>query len=302
MTTPIAHRAFYLLGPTAVGKSELAVALAERVGGEIIGLDAFQIYRGLDILSAKPTAAQRARIPHHLIGEIPLSESFHVAKYRTLAEARITDVLTRGLLPILCGGNGLYLRALTHGISDIPEGDSALRATLEKEPLSALADRLRSLDPHSTVDMQNPRRVLRALEVCILTGRPFSSYRSEWESEPTVCGILLTRERGDLLARITARTHAMFAEGLLAEVAATTEPGPTAAQMLGLREIRAHLAGETTRPDCIAAITIATRQYAKRQMTWFRRERSYPPLDLTTASDPLETLVRAAETHKTAWK
>ncbi len=293
MTTPITHRAFYLLGPTAVGKSALAVALAERVGGEIVGADAFQIYRGLDVLSAKPSAAQRARVPHHLVGEVPLSEPFDVAKYRARAEARIADIVARGRVAIVCGGTGLYIRALTHGLSDMPGADTALRAELEKEPLSALVARLRELDPASAVDMQNPRRVIRALEVCLLGGRPFSSYRSGWENVPNVRGVILSRGREDLAARIATRTGMMFAEGVMEEVAAIGEVGPTASQMLGLREIRALLAGEMSRADCLAAIAQATRQYAKRQMTWFRRERGYEWLDLTTAIEPLETLARA---------
>ncbi len=294
MTTPIPHRAFYLLGPTAVGKSELAVALAERVGGEIVGADAFQIYRGLDVLSAKPSAAQRARVPHHLVGEVPLSEAFDVAKYRALAEARIADIIARGRVPIVCGGTGLYIRALTHGLSDMPSADAALRAGLEKESLPALVARLRALDPASAVDMQNPRRVIRALEVCILSGRPFSSHRSEWENAPNARGVILSRSREDIAARIGGRSEIMFAEGVVEEVAAIGDVGPTAAQMLGLREIRAVIAGEIPRAACIAAIALATRQYAKRQMTWFRRERSYEWLDLTAPIEPLETLVRVA--------
>ena len=295
MPTPIAHRAFYLLGPTAVGKTELAVQLAECVGGEIIGADAYQIYRGIDLLSAKPSASQLSRVPHHLIGEVPLTEAFDVGKYRTLAEERIADVLSRGLLPIVCGGNGLYIRALTHGLSDVPSADPALRAELEKEPLPVLVGRLLALDPASSVDFQNPRRVLRALEVCLLSGRPFSSYRSEWESTPTLHGVILTREREDLAARIAARTEAMFAEGVIAEVAAVGPLSLTAAQMLGLREIRAHLASELSRAACLAALALATRQYAKRQLTWFRRERGFQWLDLTTALEPLEQLLLMVE-------
>ncbi len=295
MPTPIAHRAFYLLGPTAVGKTELAVQLAERVGGEIISADAYQIYRGLDLLSAKPSASQLSRVPHHFTGVVPLTEAFDVGKYRTLAEERIADVLSRGLLPIVCGGNGLYIRALTHGLSDVPSADPTLRADLEKEPLPVLVARLLALDPASSVDFQNPRRVLRALEVCLLSGRPFSSYRSEWESTPTLRGVILTRKREDLAARIAARTEAMFAEGVIAEVAAVGPLSLTAAQMLGLREIRAHLAGELSRATCLAALALATRQYAKRQLTWFRRERGFQWLDLTTALEPLEPLLLMVE-------
>jgi tRNA dimethylallyltransferase len=282
----------FLLGPTAVGKSDLAVELAERVGAEIIGADAFQIYAGLDLLSAKPSPELRVRVPHHLIGEIPIAESFDVARYRALALARIEEVAARGKIPLVCGGTGFYVRALTHGLADLPPADPALRATLEAQPLSQLVEKLRALDSDSQVDENNPRRVIRALEVCLLTGRPFSSFRTDWTEAPAVRGVILTRPTEDLRARIAARTGAMFAAGVLDEVAAIPADsiGPTAGQMLGLREIRAHLAGKLTREACITAITVATRQYAKRQMTWFRRECGYQWLDLSTTQDPLDSL------------
>ncbi len=286
---------FFLLGPTAVGKSELAVELAERVGGEIVGADAFQIYDGLDILSAKPDAALRARVPHHLIGEVPLSTSYDVATYRDAALERITDIAARGAVPILCGGAGLYLRALTQGFSDdLPMADAALRALLESEPLIALVERLRGLDPDATVDEKNRRRVVRALEVCILSGKPFSSFRKEWSDAPTVRGVILSRPREELIRRIEERTEAMFAAGVVAEVRATTGVGATAAQMLGLRDIRSHIAGEIPLAECKAALAVATRQYAKRQATWFRRERGFPWMDLSTEPDAASRLTLLA--------
>ena len=293
MTLP--DTAFFLLGPTAIGKSELAVQLAERIGGEIVGADAFQIYEGLDILSAKPSAALRARVPHHLIGEVPLSRSFDVAAYRTAALERIADIAGRGAIPIICGGAGLYARALTHGLSDdMPVADAALRASLENEPLPVLVERLRALDPAGTVDVQNRRRVVRALEVCIATGQPFSSFRKEWDTEPAVRGVILSRPRAELIARIEQRTEAMFASGVLAEVAEAKVVGFTAEQMLGLREIRSHIAGDLSLTSCKTAINIGTRQYAKRQATWFRRERQYTWMDLTAEPEPLRRLVLMA--------
>ncbi|MEO6784879.1 MAG: tRNA (adenosine(37)-N6)-dimethylallyltransferase MiaA, partial [Chthoniobacteraceae bacterium] len=288
---------FFVLGPTAVGKSRLAVELAERVGGEIIGADAFQIYAGLDLLSAKPSAELRARVPHHLVGEVPLAARFDVAQWLARARECIASVTARGRVPIVCGGTGLYIRALTRGLAPLPGADAALRATLEKEPLVTLAARLLSLDPASTVDMRNPRRVIRALEVCILTGRPFSSFRSEWLGESAPRGVILSRPREELHAAIQARTDAMFAAGVIGEVASAGEVGPTAAQMLGLAEIREHLAGRTTREQCIGAICLATRQYAKRQLTWFRSERAFAWLDLSAVPDPLAELLRAFGTR-----
>jgi len=292
MSTDLIQRCFFLLGPTAVGKTDLAVTLAEQVGGEILGADAYQIYRGLDILSAKPSREIRARVPHHLIDEVPLTQSFDVAQYRALAMPRIADILARGRVPIVCGGNGMYLRSLTHGLADLPPADPALRAELEREPLPTLVERLRQLDPEAAVDEKNPRRVIRALEICLRTGRPFSAQRAEWEHEPILHGAILIRPREQMLERIAARTLAMFAAGVVEEVAAVSEVGPTAGQMLGLREIRALLTGEGTREQAIEAITTATRRYAKRQLTWFRRERAYAWVDLSQTAHPLDELAK----------
>lgn len=292
------HPPFFLLGPTAVGKSGIAADFAERIGGEIVGADAFQIYAGLDRLSAKPSPELLARVPHHLIGEVPLAAAFDVAQWLARARECIAAVAARGRVPVVCGGTGLYVRALTHGLAPLPGADAALRASLENEPLPALVERLLSLDPASAVDMRNPRRVIRALEVCLLTGRPFSSFRTEWSGEIAPRGFILTRARDELHAAIQSRTEAMFAAGVIDEVAATGEVGPTAAQMLGLAEIRAHLAGKTTRDHCIESIALATRQYAKRQLTWFRKERAFEWIDLSATPNPLAILLRDFETRR----
>ncbi len=285
------HAPFFLPGPTAVGKSRIAVEFAERIGGEIVGADAFQVYAGLDLLSAKPPPELRARVPHHLIGEVPLTAAFDVAQWLARARECIAQISARGRVPVVCGGTGLYIRALTHGLAPLPGADAELRASLEKEPLPALVARLLSLDPASTVDMRNPRRVIRALEVCLLTGRPFSSFRTEWSGDVAPRGFVLTRSRDELHAAIHARTAAMFAAGVIDEVAAIGETGPTAAQMLGLAEIRAHLAGKLTRDECQEAIRQSTRQYARRQLTWFRKERGLEWLDLSVTPEPLEILL-----------
>lgn len=277
---------FIIAGPTAVGKSDLAAAVAAQCAGEIIGADAFQIYRGLDLLTAKPSPALRARVPHHLIGEIPLTQSFDVAQYLALAQERIAEVRARGRVPIVVGGTGMYLRALLRGLADLPPADAELRAQLEARPLADLQRQLAELDPEgvSRIDLQNSRRVIRALEVCLLTGRPFSSFREQWTGEVVPSrGVVLSLDRTALHARIEHRTVAMFDAGVIEEVAQCGDLGPTASQVLGWREIRAHLGGTLSRAECIAAIAQATRQYAKRQMTWFRREESLEMLDLTSA-------------------
>jgi tRNA dimethylallyltransferase len=285
---------FYLIGPTAVGKSRLAVELAERVGGEIIGADAFQMYDGLDILSAKPSPELRARVPHHLVGEVPLTVRFDVGQWHGRATECLAEIAARGQLPIICGGTGLYIRALASGLAALPGADLELRASLENEPLPSLVERLQALDPAGTVDMQNPRRVIRALEVCILTGRPFSSFRTEWATRSGPRGIILGIPREQHHAAIHARTLAMFDAGVVAEVAAAGEVGPTASKMIGLADIREHLAGRLTRSQCIVAIAQATRQYARRQATWFRSERGIPCMDPSATSDPVGALVKHA--------
>ena len=288
--SPVTTPFFIIAGPTAVGKSAVALAVAERCGGEIVGADAFQVYRGLALLTAQPSPAGRARVPHHLIGEIPLTQSFDVAQYLRAASPRLGEIQSRGRVAIVVGGTGLYLRALTRGLADLPGADANLRARLESQPLADLQRQLAELDPTAAaqLDLQNPRRVIRALEVCLVTGRPFSSFREQWNGPPPgVRGIVLTRERTALLTRIHERTEAMFAAGVVEEIRAAGEVGPTASQTLGLREIRAHLAGQLSRADCLAAIQLATRQYAKRQMTWFRRETALPPIDLGT-TDPAQ--------------
>ena len=285
--SPVTSPFFIIAGPTAVGKSDIAVAVAERCGGEIVGADAFQVYRGLDILTAKPSASLRARVPHHLIGEIPLTQSFDVAQYLRAARQRIAEIRARGRVPIVTGGTGLYLRALTRGLADQPGADATLRAQLESQPLADLQRRLADLDPvgAAQLDLKNPRRVIRALEVCLVTGRPFSSFREQWAGPPPgVRGVVLTLDRTVLNARIDRRTETMFTAGVIEEVRATAA-GTTANQTLGLREIRALLAGQLTRADCLAALQLATRRYAKRQMTWFRREPALKAIDLGGISD-----------------
>jgi len=296
---------FIIAGPTAVGKSDIAVAVAERCGGEIIGADAFQLYRGLDILTAKPSPELLSRVPHHLIGEIALTRPFDVAQYLALARQRIGEVQARGHVPIIVGGTGMYLRALTRGLADLPGADADLRTELEAQPLAELQRRLAKMDPAGAaqLDLKNPRRVIRALEVCLLTGRPFSSFREQWSGASSATrGVVLTLDRNTLHTRVEHRTAAMFDAGVVDEVAHCGELGPTACQVLGLREVQAHLAGEMSRTECHAAITQATRRYAKRQMTWFRRETELETIELASipASDLIDRLATQAALVKEA--
>jgi tRNA dimethylallyltransferase len=284
-----------LLGPTAVGKTDLSLQVAHLLNAEIINADAFQIYRGLDLLTAKPPPAQRAAIPHHLIGEIPLTHPFDVAEYHTLALARIRNIHSRHKRPLIVGGTPLYIRALTRGLSQLPPADPALRTQLNHLPLEALQQKYQSLDPHgfALIDTKNPRRLIRAIEVTLLTGRPFSTQRPDWSSdsdstEPSaqkpIPAIVLDRPRPDLYTRIDQRVSHMFAHGVVDEIRAIHKISPTAAQAIGYTEIKNLLRGDLTESACIAAIQQRTRQYAKRQLTWLRSCSTFQTLDLTRTS------------------
>src|SRR5437016_14286450 len=170
------RRAFFIVGPTATGKSELAADLAREIGAEIVSADAFQIYRGLDLLTAKPDASTLARVPHHLIGMIRLSEEMNAEKYRRAASRVVDEINSRGKLAIVAGGSGLYIKALTHGLAPLPESDPKLREKLNAMSLDELRSRLAELDPGTarTIDTKNRRRLVRALEICLLTGEPAS--------------------------------------------------------------------------------------------------------------------------------
>jgi len=272
-----------IVGPTASGKSALAAALAEQLGGEIVNADAFQLYAGMDILTAKPSAAEMARVPHHLYGVLPLTEACDAQRYHSLALPVIADIAQRGHVPIVVGGSGLYLKALTHGLSPLPAASPRLREHFKHLSPDEKIVWLIQRDPEAatTVNLRNPRYVERALEICLLTGRPQSGLRRSFaENEPQVNGVILDWNRETLYARINQRTVAMFEAGLIAEVAALGELSPTAEKAIGIREVREHLTGRVSLADTLAAIQQATRHYAKRQITWFRRERCFQTICL----------------------
>ncbi len=275
-------RLLLLAGPTAVGKSELALALAEKLGGEIISVDSMQVYRGLNIGTGKPSAAERARVPHHLIDVVEVTECFDAAQFVRLAQASVSAIQARGRVPILCGGTGLYFKAFLEGLGEAPPADAALRAELEAIPLPDLLRELAGCDPatYERIDRRNPRRVIRALEVIRLTGQPFSAQRARWSAQPGARSAErcfgLARAPGDLRRRIDARVEEMFRRGLVAETEALLRRGleqnPTAMQALGYRQVVAHLRGERSLPATVGLVKIRTWQFAKRQMAWFRRQ------------------------------
>jgi tRNA dimethylallyltransferase len=274
---------FFITGPTASGKTALAIALAEHVGGEIVNADAFQLYAGMDLLTAKPSPAELASVPHHLYGVIPLTEACDAQRYHSLALPILEDIAARGRVPIVVGGSGLYIKALTHGLSPLPAASPQLRAQFQHLSPDEKVVWLLQRDPEAatTVNLRNPRYVERALEICLLTGRPQSGLRRSFEqAEPQVNGVILTWDRETLYRRINQRTQDMFAAGLIEEVRALGPLSPTAEKAIGVREIRAHLGGTVSLEDTVAAIQQATRHYAKRQITWFRRERCFQTICL----------------------
>jgi tRNA dimethylallyltransferase len=298
---PILHSGcLFLAGPTAVGKSGIALLLAEKIGGEIISVDSMQVYRGLDIGTAKPTREERERVRHHLLDVVDLTESFDAAQFVARANAAVAEIQARGRVPIFCGGTGLYFKAFLEGLGEAPPSDEKLRAELETMPLPGLLAELAEKDSvtYEKIDRNNFRRVVRAIEVIRLTGKKFSEQRAKWQtlgaaasrrqvgehdeqaSEtpalPDSARIFgFSRPNADLHARINTRVDAMFARGLVAETRHLLEHGlaqnKTAMQALGYRQVVGHLRGEHSLPETIDLVKIKTRQFAKRQMTWFRR-------------------------------
>jgi len=280
---------FFIVGPTATGKSEIAAEIGCQLDAEIISADAFQIYRGLDRLTAKPEKTILAKAPHHLLSAVPLSEEMNVEKFRAAAVEAIRDIHARGRHAIVVGGSGLYLKALTHGLSQLPGANRELREQLAQATVAELFARLRELDPDGAerIDCKNKQRLVRAVEVCLLSGRPFSVQRTEWGNTHSARnGVFVFRERAELYERIDRRVEKMFAEGVVEEVRGIRDLGSTAEKALGLREIRALLAGEISETQCIARIQQATRRYAKRQLTWFQRQDNFEPLNLSSHGYP----------------
>jgi tRNA dimethylallyltransferase len=292
----------FIAGPTAVGKSEIALLVAEKIGGEIISADSMQVYRGLDIGTAKPSPVERARVPHHLIDICDLTENFDAAQFIGLAQKAGEEIQSRNKVPIFCGGTGLYFKAFLSGLGEAPATNPELRAELEASSFESLLRELRERDPaaYEKIDKQNPRRVIRAVEVIRLTGKKFSEQRAEWKSKvqspKSKNFVAFSRQSDDLHSRINARVDAMFARGLVDEtremLTRGLEQNQTAMQAIGYRQVAEHLRGERPLADTIELVKSRTRQFAKRQLTWFRRQLDPDWIELKSDESPEETLPR----------
>ena len=299
-----------LVGPTASGKTALVVELASRLGArmpacevEVVSADSRQIYRLMDIATAKPTAEERASVPHHLLDVVWPDATYTLAEYQRDAQAAIAAIHARGRLPILAGGTGLYVRAVVDGLA-IPEvaPQPALRAELEAEVAAhgatALAARLRHLDPLSAsrIDPANTRRLIRAIEVCVVTGAPFSAQQGSRPTPySTVLTLGLTMERQALYARADQRIARMISEGLVEETHDLIErgypPNLPAMSSLGYREMHAYLRGDMTLDQARERFAYATHAYIRRQLTWFRAD---PRIVWLDAAMPAEELAEVA--------
>ncbi len=292
-----------IVGPTAVGKTALGIALAQAFGGEIVSADSRQLYRYMDIGTAKPTPQERVAAVHHLIDVADPDETVSLAQYLELARAAIADIAARQRLPLLVGGTGQYIRALLQGwqVPEVPPNPD-LRAALEARPLAELWNQLLALDPEAAtfVDARNPRRVVRALEVCLTTGQPFSALRQAARPPYRAFQLGLTLERPALYARADARVEAMMEAGLEVEVRNLLERGygwdlPAMAG-LGYRQFRPYLEGHATLEEVVARIKLETHDFIRRQYAWFRP--SDPSITWHNAATlDLEALISSLRQH-----
>ena len=289
-----------IVGPTASGKTAVAVELARRLGGEVVSCDSMQVYRRMDIGTAKPTTEEMCGIPHHLIDAVEPDTPFSCAEYVSMASEAVKDIAARGKLPILCGGTGLYLDRFLCGEMEETHADEDLRASLfafaEREGTQALHERLRSVDPESAdaIHPNNVKRVVRALEIFEQTGIPKSEFdrRSQVAESPydaTVIGLHYPR-REVLYERINRRVDIMLEQGLVEETRRLRGMGvfdicQTAAQAIGYKELFPYLDGEATLEACVETLKLATHHYAKRQVTWFKAKPYVQWVTCDTVSD-----------------
>ncbi len=277
----------FILGPTAVGKSAVAIELALKIRGEIVSADSMSIYRGMNIGTAKPTLKERRGVPHHLLDTLTIHQACDVALFQKLACSASSEIQARGAQPVVVGGSGLYLRALTQGLFEGPGKDEKIRNELEKLNTQTLRQHLVQTDPMASqkIDAHDRKRMIRALEFFTVTGYSISKVQTQWKNDATknLNGtfqksilIGLNRPREELYQRCNARVDLMFAQGFIEEVQVLVKQGlkntPTACKAIGYPEVMHFLDGELALDQTIALVKQKTRNFAKRQLTWFKKE------------------------------
>lgn len=305
--TAVPPRTVAVVGPTATGKSALALELAERYGGEIVNADALQVYRGFDVGTAKPTTEERARVPHHLLDVVDPGERFSAGDFARQAKAALAEIHGRGRVAFVVGGSGFYLRALFSGLSPLPRADPDLRRELDRrareEGPAALHAELARVDPEaaSRLPLADVQRVVRALEIVRLGGRSRDAQTAErplGHDPVPAAWIGLTLPRTLLYDRIGARVARMLDRGWVAEIEGLLARGigsdAPAFQAIGYRQLVRHLRGEQTLESAVAEIVQATRRFAKRQLTWFRRESQVTWFDARELDSVYDVLERDA--------
>ncbi len=299
----------FIVGPTAVGKTEAACFLAKKINGEIISCDSMQIYKGMDILTAKPSIALRKKIPHYLIDEIPPSKEYNVAAYRKKALSKIKSIIKKGKAPVFVGGTGLYVNMLVDGIFDIKTEDENVRKKLyrlaDKKGGIYLYEKLRKSDPEAAekIHPNDTRRIIRALEVLEVAGKPISQLQKErigLSAEFNIDIFCLDMDRSALYRRIDRRVEKMFKRGLVKEVKGLLRKrlSKTASCAIGIKEIKGYLDGLYGLDEAKRLVRRNTRWYAKRQLTWFRKDKRIIWILVKDKETPEKT---AKEIYKT-WK
>ncbi len=287
----------FITGPTAVGKSDVALNVARKLDGEIIACDSMQVYREINVASNKPSPEERKQTSYHMLDVASVYDEFDVNQYAKLAIACVKDIISRGKQPIVCGGTGLYMEALIDGVFEGPKADWNLREKLEQESPEQLHARLEGIDPDAAAKIHpnDLRRIIRALEVFELTGKPISVWqkdRTGLADKYAIKGFVLTRGRDALYATINTRVDQMINQGLIDEVSALdlAHISKTARQLIGIKETLQYLNNEIDRDRLIEIIKQNSRHYAKRQLTWFRKDERLQWIDLGL-SDPLKEIL-----------
>ena len=295
---PCGTKPVFILGPTGSGKSAVAVELAEILGNtEIISADAYQVYKGMPIITAAPSFEELSRVKHHLVGFMDPTENNDAAEHARRAGAIIERLQKGGMPPVLTGGSGLYVKFISHGISPAPPSDPVLREELNALSLEEAVCKLQEADPEgaANTDLHNQRYVVRNLEIVLLGGKPLSYWKNNWQ-EPAGPGFCIVRDTEELDARIARRAEQMLRDGAIEEVAAleALTLSTTASKTLGLSQVQDYLKGRLTRSELVSAISLATRQYAKRQRTWLRREKWLTPVEVRAGETAREVTERIA--------